>query len=141
VARWHDLRRRLADDTGQGETASWLLLQVPFWFLVTLVIVIGLVGLRQAGAASLAHLAARRAGTATLPAGQAVAHRHGEVWRVPGTAAQLSGAPAERAVRVRWAFTWQARTLGGRLVGPFDIEVQEHARREGFYGGPPAGWD
>jgi hypothetical protein len=133
--------RRLGDESGQGETASWLIIQVPFWFQVTLVVVIALVGLRQAGAASLAHLAARRAGTGTLPAGQAVALRHGEVWRVPGEAARFESASGRRSVGVEWSFTWQARTLAGRVVGPFDIEVREHARREGFYDGPPDGWE
>jgi hypothetical protein len=140
--QWRQLLRRLVrDDRGETETVSWLITQIPFWFLVTLVIVVSLVGVKQAATASLAHLTARRAGTATLAAGQSVAVEHGAVWRIPGEAAQVQADPGRRSVVVDWAYTWEGRTLAARFLAPFDIEVRERERAEGFYAGPPDLWE
>ena len=131
----------LTDERGQADLVAWLMTQVPFWFLVTLVVVIAMVGVKQVGTASLAHLTARRAGTATLAAGQQVALAGGSTWRLPGSRAQVRLDPGRRATTVGWAFTWQADALAGWFLGPFRISINDHARLEGFYDGPPSSWE
>jgi hypothetical protein len=135
------LLMRLTDERGQAELVSWLITQVPFWFIVTLVVVIAMVGVKQAGTASVAHLTARRAGTATLAAGQQVAAQGGAVWRLPGSRAQLHLDPQRRAATVDWSYTWQGEALAARFLAPFRITVREHGRLEGFYDGPPSTWE
>lgn len=133
--------QRLTDERGQAELVSWLITQVPFWFLVTLVVVIAMVGVKQAGTASVAHLTARRAGTATLGAGQQVAHQGGTTWRLPGARAQVRLDPQRRATTVDWSYTWQGDALAARFLAPFRITIREHGRLEGFYDGPPSTWE
>jgi hypothetical protein len=133
--------KQLSHERGQADLASWLITQVPFWFLVTLIVVIAMVGVKQVGTASIAHLTARRAGTATLAAGQQVAIVGSSTWRLPGSQAQVRLDPGRRATTVQWSFTWQADSLAGRFLGPFGITVNDHARLEGFYDGPPSSWE
>jgi hypothetical protein len=135
------LLKRLADEEGQAELVSWLITQIPFWFMVTLIVVIAMVGFKQVGTASLAHLSARRAGTATLAAGQQVALQGGETWRLPGTQAELNVDPARRATTSHWTFTWQGHSMAARFLEPFRITVNTHQRLEGFYEGPPSTWE
>ncbi len=135
------LKQLTQEQAGQAELTSWLITQVPYWFLVTLIVVIAMVGVKQVGTASLAHLTARRVGTATLTAGQQVAVAGGATWRLPGNQAQVHLDPQRRATTVHWSFTWQADSLAGRFLGPLGITVNEHTRLEGFYDGPPSTWE
>jgi len=134
-------RRLLQDEGGQATLLAATLAYVPFLLLVTLVIFVAMAGFRQIGTAALAHLAARQAGIEGLSAGEAMAVQHGEVWNVPGKAARLQVDPARRSVGLAWEYEWQSQTLAGRLVGAFQIAVQELERKEQFYAGPPDGWE
>lgn len=131
----------LADERGLSTSMSYALVQVPFWLLFCLIVVVSLVGLKQTGTASLAHLAARSGGTTGLAAGRQVALQHGAVWGVPGAAATLSSQTGQRAVTVNWRFQWQTNTLLRRFLEPFTIGVQELERYEAFYAGPPGAWE
>lgn len=133
--------RLLSDERGLDDLYSHLIVQVPFWFLVCLVIVVALVGLKQTSTASLAHLAARSAGTTSLAAGRQVAVQHGDTWGVPGSAATVSNQADRRAVTVDWSYQWQTATLVNRVLQPFTIAVGELERREAFYAGPPGAWE
>ena len=134
--------RLCRDQRGEADTVSWIVVQVPLWFLLALVFVVAMVGIKKNGTASQAQLAVRTAGAATLAAGQAHAQTHGDTWGAPGDAAHVTGAPAQRAVYIRWAYTWQSGVdLITRLTGPFRVEVQQLERREGFYAGPPGAWE
>lgn len=133
------------DERGQAETTAWLVTVMPYWFLVTLIIVICLVGYRQAGAASIAHLAARRAGTGTLAAGQQVIAARGAVWGVPESTLasdRIQHDTNRRSVRARVHYAWESGTFIGRVIDAvFHIDVYDLERREGFYAGPPADWE
>lgn len=136
------LRLLLQDRRGEADTTGWLLLQVPLWFLISLIFVVTVVGVKQLGTTAQAHAAARTASTATLAAGQSSALLHGQTWGVPGAAAQLQSLPAQRSVAVRWAYTWRTGVnLVDRIVGAFRIDVSDMERREGFYPGPPGAWE
>jgi len=131
----------LRDQRGEAETVEWLYWQLPLWFLVTLVIVVALAGIRLAGAASHGHLAARQAGAATLAAGQQAAQA-AEVWGVPSQAIALAAAPEQRAVVLSWDYQWWSGIgLVDEVVGAFRVSVQGLTRREAFYGGPASTWE
>ncbi len=135
------LKRLWRDDRGQSVLIPEILSYFLFFFMVTLVITIAMVGFRQAGTASIAHLSARRAGTSTLAAGQSLARRHGAVWNVPGETAAVQADRDRRSARVDWSFSWESGTPAGRLLGAFRIAVQEIERIEAFYAGPPDDWE
>jgi len=118
---------------------EWLITQVPFWFLVTLVILVCMVGLRQAGLTSIAHLAARRAGSSDLATGQTVADEHGGVWGAQERA-HLTYDTDRRSVVVTWDYDLQSRSLAATVLERmFHLGVTQTARREAFYAGPPEG--
>ena len=136
------LRPLWRDSRGEADTAAWIMLQVPLWFLLSLVLIVALVGIKQTGTASQAQLAVRTAGTTTLAAGQAHALAHGAAWGVPGEAAELTHVPDFRAVLIRWSYAWESGVdLITRFTGPFQVTVQQVERREGFYAGPPGAWE
>ncbi len=136
------LRRLTTDERGQADLVAAIIAQFPFWFLITMIVVVALVGVKQAGTASASHLAARMAGTANHPAaGQQVAQDRGAVWGLPGESAQVHFDPSRRAAVVQWDHTWQGHQLAARLLPPFRIQTRSHSRWEGFYDGPPTTWE
>ena len=131
----------LQDTRGQANIMEWLITQIPFWFLVTLVILVCMVGLRQAGLTSIAHLAARRAGSSDLATGQVVADEHGGVWGAQERA-HLAYDADSRSVVVTWDYDLQSRSLAATVLERmFHLGVTQTARREAFYAGPPEGWE
>jgi len=132
---------RLPQDTrGQANVVAWIFTQIPFWFLVTLIILVCVVGLRQAGLSSMTHLVARRAGSSDLDTGQQVAYAHGQVWGADPTALQLSTDATQRTVTANWGYDLESRSLAARVLGRmFHLDVTQVARQEAFYGGPPEG--
>ncbi len=131
---WHDTR-------GDAGTLDWLIVQVPLIFLVAFVITVALLGIRQSGTASHAHLTARLAGTATLASGQSLAQQNAAAWGIPGGAVQVTGNPDQRATTVAWAYDYQGVPLVDRFIGGFHVNARATLRREGFYAGPPGGWE
>jgi hypothetical protein len=126
------LRHWLTDRRGQVELTADLFTKVPFWFLVTFILTLCLVGIRQAGLASQAHLVARAAGSADVAASQRVAHQHAATWGLPPDAAVVTVDADRRLVHLTWAFDWRSLGLGRT----FGFGVHETERLEGFYGGP-----
>lgn len=142
MRRRHWLQRVWRDERGEGETVSWIMTQVPLYFLVTLVVLIAMVGLRQAGTASVAHLAARQAGAQSLAAGRHVATGRGAAWGLPAGAATLATDASRRAVTLHWGYDWQSGSVAGGILGKaFHIDVSLTQRREAFYAGPGDGWE
>lgn len=132
----------LADTRGESETTAWLLAQMPFWFMATMVILVAMLGLRQSGTASVAHLAAREAGTTNLAAGYNVAQRRGDAWGIPAETARLSLDVGHRSVVMQWAYDWYSRSVAGGWLGrAFRVDVTTVQRMEAFYAGPPDEWD
>ncbi len=130
--RWLTLLR---DTRGESETIEWVFSIVPLWFMLVIVLVVVVQGLKLAGTASEAHLAARRAGTATLAAGQSMAQTRGAAWNIPGEAAVFT--VDDRLIDVRWAYTWD--TQQGVLPAALrrlGVGVAGATRNEGFYAGP-----